>query len=445
MLVVRKVGGRLVRIGINAQGRKSIDLCLLRTHRFQPLVDLVMKEYHNMPDERKVVSKKLLGGKVGGGMNGFACIRNPCNMDPMAFYQPFIHYSIRLVAHFGLTFPETVGLLSAIEVLPNTVYYFSAAAEAMLSMEPKELHSCHRGFAFGFLVASLVLHFRSLRTGTGPGVRFSIYWEPELPTGQEWEDRCTLKTLACLRFHAAFDSLIDKKKRATQYKKLRKLYCSTTPNCDLLVTNHILGIGACLGLLPSWVRDEIEVSGSSRYMKWFLSKFDLPNGADTLDQITETLRHALSTRYQFPFSRRMVENILCKVYRIATESNSDNRFCDLAFAGQMLFKTESKGLRVSFPLASGLQDTLVDDYLITKWAFGNTIISVEEIIGKLGMSDKGVPTAKESKNWSVPYALMFARSRTRIDFDIGHRVEVGCQKYFQFHFQKISKKLRGSH
>jgi hypothetical protein len=85
----------------------------------------------------------------------------------------------------------------------------------------------------------------------------------------------------------------------------------------------------------------------------------------------------------------------------------------------------------------------VEDYLITKWAFGNTLISVEEIIGKLGMSDKGVPTAKETQDWSVPDALMFGRAKTMVDFDLGHRVDVRCQKYLQNQLRMISKKLRG--
>jgi hypothetical protein len=63
------------------------------------------------------------------------------------------------VNHFGLSFPETVSLLSAIEVVPNTTYYFSVAAQALLCMRTMDLSGCHRGFAFGYLVASLVLKF----------------------------------------------------------------------------------------------------------------------------------------------------------------------------------------------------------------------------------------------------------------------------------------------
>ncbi len=444
MSVVRVVKGKEVRIAINAQARKSIDDCLSRSQLYRPMMTMVLEEYSKMPDSWKVVSKKLLLGGVGAGMQGFRCVKNLCNMDPMSYYQPFLHYSLLLVNHYGLSFPETVGLMSAIEVVPNTSYFFSLAAEALLATHPKALHGCHRGFAFGYLVARLVLHFWRIRSEKCPGVRFNIYWEPEMPTGAEWEARCTLKTLACLRFHAAFHSLVDKKKRATQYKKLRKHFCSTTANADLLITNHVLCICSCIGLLPAWVRGEIEVSSSSRYMKWFLEKFHLPSNAETLEQITENLRHALTRRFGIPFTRRIIENVLCKVYRNRIESTSDQRFCDLAFWGQMIFTCEGDGLRISLPSKSNREadDTLVEDFLVKKWSFGNTILSVEDINGKLGMSEKGVPTPKEASNWSVPYALIFGRAQTKVGFDLNHKVEMTCTGFLLHNLQNISKELR---
>jgi hypothetical protein len=158
------------------------------------------------------------------------------------------------VDHFGFFFPESISLVSAIEILPNTAYFFAASAAALLATDPKDIPGRHQGFAFGYLVAFLLVHFRTIRSESWPGTRFTIYWQPELPSGLEWERRCTLKTLACLQFHAAYGWLLDKKKRAIQYKKLRRHFCSTTTNCDLLITNHVLGISSCLGLLPAWVR-----------------------------------------------------------------------------------------------------------------------------------------------------------------------------------------------
>jgi hypothetical protein len=73
-------------------------------------------------------------------MLGFHCLKNPCNMYTMSFCQPFIHYLLHLVKHFRLiTLPETVGLVSAIAVLPNTAYFFCAVTEALLAMMPSDL------------------------------------------------------------------------------------------------------------------------------------------------------------------------------------------------------------------------------------------------------------------------------------------------------------------
>lgn len=441
--VIRNINGIDQRVAVNAQGRRSVDESIDRSRMYGPMLRMVADEYERMPEERKVVSRALLVGRDLVGMHGFRCIKNPCNMDPMAYYQPFLHYTLRLIEHFGLSFPETMSVVAAIEVVPNTAYFFSAAAEALLATPQATLSRCHRGFAFGYLLASILVNLRRIRSNSCTGVRFNLYWEPEVPDGKEWEDRCSLKTLACLRFHAAYATLVDKKKRALQYKKLRKHFCSNTVNVDLLVTNHVLGICSCIGLLPAWVRNEIEVSSSSRYMRWFLGEFEIPSGPESLDQITESLRHALEYRFGILFSRRTIENILCKVYRNRTKSTSDARFCDLAFLGQIQVTCEGDGLRISFDPRTGLQDTFVDDYLITRWAFGNTLLSVEEMNGRLGTSLRGVPSATEASVWSVPDPMMFPRSQTTLDFDIGDKVEVSCDRLLRTNFERVSQKLRG--
>jgi hypothetical protein len=61
---------------------------------------MVLSEYEKMPNNRRVVSESLLNGPDGGGMLGFGCLKNPCNMDPTTFYQPFLHYPLPLVQHF---------------------------------------------------------------------------------------------------------------------------------------------------------------------------------------------------------------------------------------------------------------------------------------------------------------------------------------------------------
>ncbi len=92
MLILRRIKGIDVQVGINAQGRKSIDDCLSRLNLYRPLLETVLSAYGRMPDNRREILKSILHGPDGGGMAGFCCVKNPCNMDPMSFYQPFIYY-----------------------------------------------------------------------------------------------------------------------------------------------------------------------------------------------------------------------------------------------------------------------------------------------------------------------------------------------------------------
>jgi hypothetical protein len=89
------------------------------------------------------------------------------------------------------------------------------------------------------------------------------------------------------------------------------------------------------------------------------------------------------------------------------------------------------------------EDTVVDLCLVNQWAFDNTLLSVKDIIVILGLSDKGDPTSREAREWSVPDALIFARAQTKLDFDIAHRVPVTCAPLLQKSFQQISNSLRG--
>lgn len=52
--------------------------------------------------------------------------------------------------------------------------------------------------------------------------------------------------------------------------------------------------------------------------------------------------------------------------------------------------------------------------LFIKWAFDKSMLLVKDMIGKLGISDKGVPTSREAGEWSVPDILMFGRPKTNL-------------------------------
>jgi hypothetical protein len=68
MSIILSKDGELRRVGVNGQGRKSVENSLGRGNKYRPMVETVILEYEKMPDERRVISKALFEGKDGGGL-----------------------------------------------------------------------------------------------------------------------------------------------------------------------------------------------------------------------------------------------------------------------------------------------------------------------------------------------------------------------------------------
>jgi hypothetical protein len=51
------VDGKDVRIGINAQGRKSTNDCLSWSNQYRPLLRMILSEYEKMPNNCRAVSE----------------------------------------------------------------------------------------------------------------------------------------------------------------------------------------------------------------------------------------------------------------------------------------------------------------------------------------------------------------------------------------------------
>jgi hypothetical protein len=146
MLVVQRVGGCQVWIAINSQARKSIDESLSHSQKFRLMLSLELLEYEKMPEARKVASKYLLLGCNGGRMKGFSCKKIPATWTqrcPSTNRLSIIRFYWWVI--LDCLFPKTVGLILAIEVLPNTSYFFAVAADSQF-FDPvftgKTIYSC---------------------------------------------------------------------------------------------------------------------------------------------------------------------------------------------------------------------------------------------------------------------------------------------------------------
>jgi hypothetical protein len=202
----------------------------------------------------------------------------------------------------------------------------------------------------------------------------------------------------------------------------------------------MLAISSCLGLLPAWVRDEIEVSPSSRYMKWLAEEYHLIMSRETADQITESLAIVLQKRFGGYFSKRMVENILCKVYRRRTNNKSDEKFWDLLFPRQMLFSCEGEALVINYP---GRRPRVrVVGALVGEWALGRESMDMDQLCRSLGLLGNGLPSKQEITDWTVPNALMFGKGMYRKNGLSENRIPIDCQMELATRLEKLSRKLR---
>jgi hypothetical protein len=120
------------RVGMNGYSRAACDSYLDESNCMDPVLDFIMSVYESIPPTRKNVSTGLLDGSTNGCL-GLDYIKNKCNMDPLAYHLPYVHYMLLLAQRFSLTFPEMVGLETAFEVFPNTAYYFVMAATTLLT------------------------------------------------------------------------------------------------------------------------------------------------------------------------------------------------------------------------------------------------------------------------------------------------------------------------
>jgi hypothetical protein len=161
---------------------------------------------------------------------------------------------------------------------------------------------------------------------------------------------------------------------------------------------------------------------------------------ETAQQITESLMTVLTKRFGGYFSRRKLENILCKVYRRKNNNKSDERFCNLIFPGQMLFSCDGDNLVITYP--GRLPPACVGGTLVGKWALRSESMGMEQLIQSLGIIGNGLPSMKEIMAWTVPNALMFGKARCRKMYNLEHWVLVNCRSTLDTRFNKLSRKLR---
>jgi hypothetical protein len=233
-------------------------------------------------------------------------------------------------------------------VTPNSTYLYVAAATALLQQE--ELNPRHReDFRFGLLLANLMTNIHKSLIAQNkkmPPRRFCCYATYAVPDEYEWNKQCEKLLLLHL---STSDGKKNKAERRAAYLQVRRDLSDVLPYVDVLGGNHLVAIAGTLGLLPFWVTAEIELH-KGRSVNWLLSKFfedKKQRMKIKVDDVIANIGAALKTRFGGSFPLRMVENIVCKVFRLHTKNKMDELFCDILVAFQNLYTLDRYHVHVT--------------------------------------------------------------------------------------------------
>jgi hypothetical protein len=377
------IDGTRYRCAVIGYSRRSIDEYLVRVDIHGTYVDFICDEYNLFDDERKHLSPALfdVGQPIVDCVPQFNVLKTPCNLDPWGHYSSLIESTLLLDQKYKLSLPERISLLRAMAVAPNSAYLYAAAAASLL--QRRQLDKKHRkGYRFGLLLANVMkdIHLSLERQNKMlPPRRFNCYATYSIPGEAEWNKQCD----KMLVLHLTTPDTKLKTERRAAYMEVRRELTSILPYVDVLGGNHLVAIAGTIGLLPLWVTTEIEIH-HSRSMKWLLTKFFADakeRSRIKVDDVIANLTAALKTRYGGHFSRRMVENIVCKVFRKHTRNQSDTRFHDIWLPEQNLYSVYENLIVVMS--ANGKKTLKSKASLLPMVPFEGSYISLAELHEKI--------------------------------------------------------------
>ena len=181
-----------------------------------------------------------------------------------------------------------------------------------------------------------------------------------------------------------------------------------------LIANHGLAILSLLGLMPSWVRLEVEYSRDAKYMIHFSKCYFKETKFQTntrMLQIMATMKRALeieTERDNIP--DRVVENVLCKTYRM--EIGNYSKYSEILLPGQLLFCDgvhEDDFLQVIYPPGSPpgwAPQRVLGPSLINQWPCGNKFISTSKFIERFGINTTQISTAPQFLGDKLPNEML---------------------------------------
>ena len=256
-----------------------------------------------------------------------------CHLDPQSFYGVYKWYLPALARRFRLTIGEMILVQTTFDCMAKSHYYFGVTAEYLLYGEEnqirEQLESYYRGFKFGYFILQMMLCVNKITPN--PPSRFNDYKLFVCPDYKSWDEACIKKTKVILTLWKFFDKSPKGRLMVQQkYKLSHELLMKCVNGAGALTVNHSIGILSSVGLLPSWYLKAAVIKADSTYMKHFRKVHYMGNLDNTgMDRVANHLIRSINKSLNCCISMRILENVLCKMYRTVCPTANDDHWKDL--------------------------------------------------------------------------------------------------------------------
>ena len=220
--------------------------------------------------------------KPSGNFNNRNFYDFPCHLNPLIFMSPVICVFVLMITKYQLNLVELLSMIRAFAAILNTTYYLTRVLLMMIEKDELEIRGVELGRKVLMYTKTLYLS-RPYKTKI-IGLRFQWYNKILIPNAEQWEESVRRMMFSSLIAFQMDEYASSKEKERTIYKETLMAWQEVIPHAGPLITNHILGIAAVVGVVPFWFLNMFHISILNRSLKYFRDNYNLQTGSDNINR-----------------------------------------------------------------------------------------------------------------------------------------------------------------
>jgi hypothetical protein len=165
------------------------------------------------------------------------------------------------------------------------------------------------------------------------------------------------------------------------YDKINLLF-QELPGVGALISMHGVQMLSEMGLLPPWLQTFASFNHSGKVYGWLVKRFGVGKTRVDARKLMSTLKSALGSEFGPFMNEVVIENLGCKAFQL--ESMKGRSVFDVHHRRAPLVQRREEGNGLFISLTETEAVDLENGSLMSRWPFGEDILSMPEICQRLG-------------------------------------------------------------